>query len=709
VIRPIVFGKFCLLERISVGGMAEIYRAKLLNAPQFKRFMAIKRVLPSLVADNEFITMFIDEARISVELNHPNICQIYELGRLNDAHYMVMEYIPGHDLLSIQKYYRSQRKIMSVSQACFIIAQVAQGLDFAHRATDRTGQPLGIVHRDISPQNVLVSYEGLVKLIDFGVAKAASKNSKTQAGVLKGKFGYMSPEQADAAQNIDNRSDLFGLGTVFWELLTGRRLFYDENDYVTLEKVRNCAVPPPSGYNHLVPPQVDAIVMKALQREARDRYGSGGQMAQDLWAFIGTGNPPYTQNHLQHWMCAAFADDLKREWEKIGVFESLNTAQDIQRYNAENDWSDQGGETIDFEGNVVQPLSSSDGSKPEITQVFTPQFDYSKIKGDAVDAMPKQGESPAGMNNPMHMSQFEIAALKTGGKGGKSKVGMIALVGVLLLAVAGIVVAVVLVLEEEEGGGVVGSSQGAGSADASAQGGGADAEAKGSLTLTIQPTGDKAEVELYQGDVVVGQSVGEKATFDKLKPGTYRAVITHPLYQKVEVIQVINDQTATKAVELTERKTQTARVQITPERAEVQVTGQEKMTGAQVNEKGLKLTLGQAYEVEVKALGYRTARFQVSPDKEGEQTLPPVTLEPGVGTLSVTLNKRADLTLTGLRTQEERKFESTESVVIPNLDATQGYRLEIKRSGYSPWSEEISGFDEAKGFQEARAVELKRD
>ncbi len=620
VIRPIVFGKFCLLERISVGGMAEIYRAKLLNAPHFKRFMAVKRVLPSLVADNEFITMFIDEAKISVELNHPNICQVYELGRLNEAHYMVMEYISGHDLLAIQKYYRSQRKIMSVSQACFIIAQVAQGLDFAHRATDRYGQPLGIIHRDISPQNVLISYDGLVKLIDFGVAKAASKNSKTQAGVLKGKFGYMSPEQADASQSIDSRSDLFGLGTVFWELLTGRRLFYDENDYVTLEKVRVCAVAPPSTYNHLVPPPVDAIVMKALQRLPQDRYATGAQMAQDLWAFISSGNPPYTQGHLQHWTSTAFAEDLKKEWEKIGIFEALNTAIDVQRYNAEHNWSDKEGEAVDFEGNVVPALTNTDG-KPETTQVFTPQFDYNKIKGDAVDSLPKQGaEAPAGMNNPMHQSQFEMAAFQ-GRSAGNKKGLMIAVVAIIALVIIGLGVAAVLILGEEEEATEQANNPN-NSNNPTADTSTPAAETKHKLVVTLKTaSGDEGDVELYLGQALVGQGSGDRITFENLKPGTYRILATHKLLQEVETSHTIKDSDAAVTVEMKTKKTASARFKITPEAAQIFLNGKASGTGTDTA-KGLPLELNQSYEAEIKHPGYRARKLNHQ-SRETRRTNPP--------------------------------------------------------------------------------------
>ncbi|MBO4350237.1 MAG: serine/threonine protein kinase [Proteobacteria bacterium] len=335
MIQPKIFGKFILLERVSVGGMAEVYRAKLLDAPDFERFFAIKRILPHLAADEDFVSMFINEAKLAVELEHPNVCQIYELGRLGDSHYIAMEYIAGRDVKAIQEYYRKKKKIMSVSQACFIIAQAAQGLDYAHRAVDKEGQPMGIVHRDVSPQNLLVTYDGVVKLIDFGVSKAARKTSHSMDGVLKGKYSYMSPEQA-TNQEIDHRSDIFALGVIFWELLTGRRLFQAEAEIAILEMISECNITPPTKYNKLIPDVVEKICMKALSKDLSKRYKFASEMVVDLIEFISSCKTPFTQWHLQTWMCKAFAKEFEEEWEKIPIFKQLNTVEDVDKYNREH-------------------------------------------------------------------------------------------------------------------------------------------------------------------------------------------------------------------------------------------------------------------------------------------------------------------------------------------------------------------------------------
>src|SRR5678809_1603796 len=192
--KPIQFGKYYLLDRINVGGMAEVWRAKAFGVEGFERLLAVKRILPNIAEDEEFITMFIDEAKIAVQLQHANIAQIFDLGKVDESFFIALEYVHGRDLRSIFDRMRNKGESLPIAMACYVTMQVCEGLDYAHNKRDGQGRELNLVHRDISPQNVLIGYEGEVKLIDFGIAKAAGKASKTQAGILKGKFGYMSPE-----------------------------------------------------------------------------------------------------------------------------------------------------------------------------------------------------------------------------------------------------------------------------------------------------------------------------------------------------------------------------------------------------------------------------------------------------------------------------------------------------------------------------------
>jgi len=234
--KPVPFGKYYLLERINVGGMAEVFKAKTFGVEGFERLLAVKRILPNIAEDEEFITMFIDEAKIAVQLQHANIAQIFDLGKVDDSYFIALEYVNGRDLRSIFDRMRSRGEALPIALACHVMMQVCEGLDYAHNKRDGQGRELHLIHRDISPQNVLIGYDGEVKLIDFGIAKAAGKASTTQAGILKGKFGYMSPEQVRGLP-IDKRSDIFAVGIVLYELLTGERLFVGETDFSTLEKV----------------------------------------------------------------------------------------------------------------------------------------------------------------------------------------------------------------------------------------------------------------------------------------------------------------------------------------------------------------------------------------------------------------------------------------------------------------------------------------
>jgi serine/threonine protein kinase len=206
--KPIPFGKYLLLERINVGGMAEVFKAKAFGVEGFERLVAVKRILPSIAEDQEFITMFVDEAKIAVQLTHANIAQIFDLGRVGDSYFIAMEYVHGKDLRAIFDRARKRGETVPVPMACYVAMKICEGLDYAHNKKDAAGRDLHLVHRDVSPQNVLLSYDGEVKVIDFGIAKAAGKAGKTQAGILKGKFGYMSPEQVRGLP-LDRRSDIF--------------------------------------------------------------------------------------------------------------------------------------------------------------------------------------------------------------------------------------------------------------------------------------------------------------------------------------------------------------------------------------------------------------------------------------------------------------------------------------------------------------------
>ena len=307
------FGKYFLLERINVGGMAEVYKAKTVGVEGFEKIVAIKRILPSVAEDEEFIRMFIDEAKITSQLSHANLAQTFDLGKIDETFYIAMEYVPGKDLRAVFERVKRRGERIPWPLAAWVMSRVCEGLDYAHRKRDASGRELHIVHRDVSPQNIILSFEGEVKLIDFGIAKAANKITKTQAGILKGKFGYMSPEQV-RGRPLDGRSDIFAAGVVLYELCTGERLFTGTSDFSVLEKVQQARVTPPSQVEPSIPLKLERIMLKALAREPEDRYLHAAEMAADLTRFLlETQARAVTRDDLSAFMKATFPEDERRE------------------------------------------------------------------------------------------------------------------------------------------------------------------------------------------------------------------------------------------------------------------------------------------------------------------------------------------------------------------------------------------------------------
>jgi hypothetical protein len=296
--------------------MAEVWRGKQFGASGFERLVAIKRILPNIAEDEEFISMFIDEAKISVQLTHANIAQIYELGNIAGSYFISMEYIPGKDMRAIFDRCRKKGEPAPVPLVAFCVSKMCEGLDYAHRKKDGMGRDMGIVHRDISPQNILISYEGEVKVIDFGIAKAAGKATKTQAGILKGKFGYMSPEQIRGLP-LDRRSDVFAIGVCLYEMLTGERLFVGDSDFSVLEKVRKAEVPPPSTYNRRIPEALEKIVLKSLAKDVDERYQYASELGDDLQRFLITSETIFNRKDLMQYMKSTFAEEVEREKQRL--------------------------------------------------------------------------------------------------------------------------------------------------------------------------------------------------------------------------------------------------------------------------------------------------------------------------------------------------------------------------------------------------------
>jgi serine/threonine protein kinase len=294
--------------------MAEVFRAKAVGHAGFEKIVALKCILPHLANDREFVGMFIDEARTVAQLSHANICQIFELGQAEGTYFIAMELVEGKDLKRIMEYHRLRGRVMPLPVALYIISRTCEALDYAHSARATDGAPLNIVHRDVSPQNVLLSWEGEVKLIDFGIAKAATRLTRTEAGNVKGKFSYISPEQL-AGQPATPRSDIFTCSIVLYELITNSRLFRGETDVDTVRLVRHCRVAPPSQLNPRLPPGIDQILLRALARDPEVRPATAGELLDELEALAAATDGPCTGHQVARWMNDTFGQERQRALE----------------------------------------------------------------------------------------------------------------------------------------------------------------------------------------------------------------------------------------------------------------------------------------------------------------------------------------------------------------------------------------------------------
>lgn len=318
------FGKYILLEKLASGGMAEIYLAKSIGAQGVNKFLAVKRILPQFCENPEFKEMFREEAKVSVNLRHSNVVPIFDFGEERSQFYIVMDYVEGRNLRQILNELKKLQIQFSIEQICYIVREAAGGLDHAHRCIDgSTGRPLNIIHRDISPQNIMVSFDGEVKIIDFGIAKAETQLEATKAGTLKGKFGYMSPEQADG-QQIDVRTDIFSLGIVLWELLANDRLFTASSEAAILRKIRDCQVPSIRKINPNVPPELEKIVNKVLAKDPNLRYQTAAALHKDLNRFLNTQFPDFNAQDFAVFIKNAFAQAYQESKRKLVDYAKLN-------------------------------------------------------------------------------------------------------------------------------------------------------------------------------------------------------------------------------------------------------------------------------------------------------------------------------------------------------------------------------------------------
>jgi serine/threonine protein kinase len=349
------FGRYWLQEKIATGGMAEIFKAKLVGVEGFEKRVVIKRILPFWSERRDFISMLVDEAKVLVHLNHPNIVQVYELGRVGPIYFIAMEYVEGRDLRQLVQALAAGGREVPQEMALSILAECLKGLHYAHERTLYDRGNLGIVHRDISPQNILLSMEGEVKISDFGIAKAVTQTHETQTGVLKGKYAYMSPEQS-LGRALDRRSDLFSMGIVLYEILMGHRLFAGGSDLETLERVRKAEIPWPEAETAKLLPGLREVLEKALARERDQRFQTAEEFAEALATCLPGGKKVGTAQRA-NFFHEVFAQDFsKREIENAKGHQAPPGRQTIV--------SHEGGDTVSLVEAPSQIMAKSGQDRP---------------------------------------------------------------------------------------------------------------------------------------------------------------------------------------------------------------------------------------------------------------------------------------------------------------------------------------------------------
>lgn len=310
-------GRYHVLDRVSSGGMAEVHRAKVLDASGVEHLVAMKRVLEAYANDPSFARMLVAEYRLTSLLRHPNIARVFELLRTDEGLFIVMEYVDGKDLRSTMHKARELDMPIDVADAVYLMARAVDGLEHAHIATSEEGTPLRLVHRDLSPSNVLVGYDGSVKVIDFGIAKADVDRERTAIGIIKGKVRYMSPEQAQGEQALTGQSDVFSAGSVLYELLAGAPAFTAQSEVELIYAVRRANPPPLEEVAPHVPEPLVAIVRRAMSRTRAERFESASEFRDALVTFLRTWSPGYRRTRLANTMKALWSREIERELQTL--------------------------------------------------------------------------------------------------------------------------------------------------------------------------------------------------------------------------------------------------------------------------------------------------------------------------------------------------------------------------------------------------------
>lgn len=356
-----IFGKYLILDHLVDGGMAKICRARFIGE-QANKIVAIKMVQPQYSKDPSFVQMFEDELNVTFSLLHPNIAQIFDYGLVNNQLYYAMEYVHGANLKEFLDRLNEKNFVFPVEISAYIISQVSQALHYAHTFTDQlTGKPFNIIHRDISPHNIMLNYDGAIKVIDFGIAKADSNSEATQAGTIKGKLSYLAPEYLDGL-DLDHRYDQFAVGITLWEMLCSRKLFTAKNDLAVLKQIQACKIPRPSSINPNVPKELDAIVLKALSKDRSKRYENMDKLNRALVKFLYSNYPDFNATDLGYFAKQLFTEEITADKKKFVEFGKV----DIKPYLEEASKIDDPGSSRAAAGPVSDEDRRQRTSKIEI-------------------------------------------------------------------------------------------------------------------------------------------------------------------------------------------------------------------------------------------------------------------------------------------------------------------------------------------------------
>ncbi len=335
---PTRIGRYELCFELASGGMATVYLARVIGTPGFQKVVALKRIHPHLAHEKDYVQMFLDEARIASRITHPNVCSVFDFGESDGEHFIAMEYLVGEPLSRVHRrvmaHADQRRSPLLATRVAQIMAQACEGLHAAHELRDARGESLHVVHRDVSAENLFVTYDGTTQVVDFGIAHARQRAHHTEAGQIKGTFPYMAPEQLTAA-GVDRRVDIWALGTVLWELLTLRRLFMRDTDVNTMYAVLSSEIPPPSDYRPEVSPELDEVVLKALRRNPDERWQTAREMGKALRRAIAKDHELVGPAEIADWMQELFPDGEARKHRLMEIARTHQTLDGAPSYATE--------------------------------------------------------------------------------------------------------------------------------------------------------------------------------------------------------------------------------------------------------------------------------------------------------------------------------------------------------------------------------------